>query len=127
MTGARLTRLWRLCGWLGVAAVAVVSLVPVPPEAVDAAGGDKLVHLAGYAALALWFGQLEPAAGARRWRVAAWLALLGGALELAQALAPWRSTEFLDLAADAAGAVIGLALSGWRGARVLDRLRGRAA
>lgn len=111
---------WRAAGWLGVAAVSVVSLIPVPPEAVEAAGGDKLVHLAGYAALAFWFGQLEPAAGTRRWRVAAWLALLGAGLEGVQALVPWRSTEGWDVLADAAGAALGVALAGWRRARLFE-------
>lgn len=122
MKAKRVRVWWRGAGWLGVLAVAVVSLLPVPPEAVDAAGGDKLLHLAGYGALAWWFGQLQPAAGLLRWRVAAGLTLLGAALEGAQYLVPWRSTEGWDLAADAGGAVLGLAVAGWRRARPLDRV-----
>jgi VanZ family protein len=121
--GARVVILWRAVGWLGVLAVCVVSLIPVPPETVEAAGGDKLVHALGYAALAFWFAQLVPAAGRARWLVALGLTALGTGLELVQALVPWRSTEIWDVAADALGAFAGVAAAGFAAARVLDRLR----
>lgn len=123
MKAGHLLSLWRAVGWSGVLAVAVFSLIPVPPEAVDAAGGDKLLHLAGYAALAAWFAQLRPPAGVGRWHVALWLTILGAVLELAQAAVPWRSTEGWDLLADAGGAMLGVALAGRHGLRVLDRIR----
>lgn len=120
---ARVVILWRAAGWLGVLAVCVVSLIPVPPETVEAAGGDKLVHALGYAALAFWFAQLVPAAGRSRWLVALGFTALGAGLELAQALVPWRSTEGWDVAADALGAFAGAAAAGFAAIRVLDRLR----
>lgn len=123
---ARVDTLWRIAGWLGVAAVCVVSLVPVPPETVEAAGGDKLVHCLGYGALAFWFAQLVPVAGRPRWLVALGLTALGAGLEAAQALVPWRSTEVWDVAADAAGAFAGAALAGLGPARILERLRAGA-
>lgn len=125
MRRERLIRLWQAAGWTGVLAVSMVSLAPVPPETVEAAGGDKLLHLLGYAALAFWFGQLRPPAGAGRWQVAAGLTVLGAALEAAQYLVPWRSTEGWDLLADTAGAIVGTALSGWRPVRVMERLAPR--
>lgn len=120
--GGRLVTAWRVAGWLGVLAVCVVSLIPVPPETVAAAGGDKLVHALGYAALAFWFAQLVPAAGRSRWLVALGLTALGAGLELVQALVPWRSTEGWDVAADALGAFAGVAAAGFAAVRVLDRL-----
>lgn len=120
---ARVDTLWWAAGWLGVVAVCVVSLVPVPPETVAAAGGDKLVHALGYGALAFWFAQLVPAAGRARWLVALALAGLGAGLEAVQALVPWRSTEGWDVVADAAGALAGVVAAGYRPARILDRLR----
>lgn len=124
---ARAVTLWRAAGWLGVVAVCVVSLVPVPPETVAAAGGDKLVHALGYGALAFWFAQLVPAAGHSRWLVALALAGLGAGLEGAQALVPWRSTEGWDVVADAAGALGGVIAAGFRPARILERLDPGAA
>lgn len=121
--GGRLVSAWRAVGWLGVLAVCVASLIPVPPETVAAAGGDKAVHVFGYAALAFWFAQLVPPAGRPRWLVALGLTSLGAGLELAQALVPWRSTEGWDVAADALGAFAGAAAAGFAAVRVLDRLR----
>lgn len=123
MKGAHLATAWRAAGWLGVLAVCVVSLIPVPPETVAAAGGDKLVHAIGYGALGFWFAQLAPPAGRSRWLVALALTGLGAGLELAQALVPWRSTEGWDVAADALGAFAGVAAAGFSALRILDRLR----
>lgn len=114
---------WRALGWAGVAAVATLSLVPVPPEAVAAAGGDKLVHFAGYTLLGAWFGQLHHESAAR-WRVLAGLVLLGVALEGLQGLVPWRSMNGWDALANAAGAAAGLLATRGRGGRVLERLAG---
>ncbi len=123
MTGGRLVTAWWAAGWLGVFAVCVVSLLPVPPEAVEAAGGDKLVHFLGYGALAFWFAQLFPPAGRRRWLVALGLTALGAGLEAVQALVPWRSTEGWDVLADALGACAGILAAGLPPARILDRQR----
>lgn len=115
--------LWQAAGWLGVMAVCVVSLVPVPPETVDAAGGDKLLHAVGYAALAFWFAQLVPAGDRGRWLVALGLTGLGAGLEGVQALVPWRSTEGWDVIADALGSLAGVLAAGLPALRILDRLR----
>lgn len=115
--------LWQAAGWLGVMAVCVVSLVPVPPETVDAAGGDKLLHAVGYAALAFWFAQLVPVGGRARWLVALGLTGLGAGLEGIQALVPWRSTEGWDVIADALGSLAGVLAAGLPALRILDRLR----
>lgn len=114
---------WRAAGWAGVAAVAVLSLAPVPPEAVQAAGGDKLVHFAGYALLGAWFGQL-PDHRARPWRLLAGLLALGLGLEALQGIVPWREADALDVLANAAGAAAGVAVTRGRGGRLLERLAG---
>lgn len=106
-----------------MAAVALVSLLPVPPETLDAAGGDKLWHLLGYATLAAWFGQLHHGAPARR-RLFAGLVLMGVGLEVIQGLVPWRSAEGWDAMTDAAGVALGLLLTTGPGGRVLERIGG---
>lgn len=110
MTGASSLR-WRggwLCvGWLGVAAVVVLSLVPQPPQ-LEVAWGDKLQHLAAYAALTAWFIQLY--GPGRRLDVAAWLLALGIAIEFLQWLTPYRSFDAQDILADALGVALGCAL-----------------
>jgi uncharacterized protein YfiM (DUF2279 family) len=81
---------------------------------------DKVQHLAISAALAL---ALTGAMGTRRATWAAFAALLlGAAVEVAQTRIPGRTASIVDLAADAAGAVVALALS-----RGTHALQGRLA
>ncbi len=110
-------------GWLliacYVAGVLALGLTPMPP--VDLGGTwlpqDKLGHLVvfgGFAALVT-----AVLRGRRRALIGALSATaLGGALELLQALTPYRSAEWLDLLADAVGAALGAGLvrawSRWR-------------
>lgn len=116
---------WRAAGWAGVAAVALLSLAPVPPEAVQAAGGDKLVHFAGYALLGAWFGQLRDHR-ARPMRLLAGLLALGLGLEALQGVVPWREADALDALANTAGAAAGVAASRGRGGRLLERLSAKS-
>ncbi len=97
---------WFALGWLLVLGVAVGSLLPSLPD-VSAGVSDKLMHFAAYGALAFLF---MGAAGRRRWpHVALGLLALGAAIELAQAtLTGARSGEWLDMAANGAGVVIGV-------------------
>lgn len=103
---------------LGLALViAWLSLIPmegVPAPEVS----DKLRHFAAYAALA---APLAVALGTRRWMMAALLAAIyGGAMEVAQALAPTgREGSVADAAANLGGAVLGAAA-----ARLVWRRRG---
>jgi len=98
---------WIALGWLLVLGVAVGSLLPSLPDA-GTWVSDKLMHLAAYGALAFLF---MGAAGRRHWlRIALGLLALGAAIELAQAtLTGTRSGEWLDMAANAAGVMAGLA------------------
>ena len=96
---------------IGVLLVALVSLVPqesLPPVGL----WDKLQHLLAYGALALTGGVAFP--GNRRLVVlGAWLVLLGGALELAQAQIPGRFGSIGDALANTLGVALGLAAAHW--------------
>ena len=106
--------------WLPAVAVAVVLLVAsvVPPGPAGGAAGplplDKLLHTAGYAALA---GSLAVALAVRE-QPAAWVAArsfcgavaYGVAIELVQAGVPYRAFSLADAGANALGALVGAAV-----------------
>lgn len=88
-------------------AVMVLSLLPAESmPALDVS--DKLEHAAAYAFLA-FTGSLA-LRRPHRW-LAVGLAVLGICLEMAQTLVPGRSFELLDAAANATGAILGVALA----------------
>lgn len=101
---------WFALGWLLVLGVAVGSLLPSLPD-VSAGVSDKFMHFAAYAALAFMF---MGAVGRRHWlRIGLGLLALGGGIELLQALvSPTRSGEWLDMAANAMGVVVGILAAG---------------
>ena len=103
---------------VGVVAVSWTSLAP--PEDLPFLGlSDKLLHLLGYALL----GVLAVLSGLRWPLAVAALVGLGLALELAQGSVGYRSFEWLDLAADGVGAVLGALAT----ARIVDVVRRRRA
>lgn len=77
---------------------------------------DKLAHAIVFALLAVWFaGQYRKAS---YWRIAIGLLAFGVLIELCQRLVGYRTAEWLDVAADAVGIIIGLSialggLGGW--------------
>jgi VanZ family protein len=79
-------------------------------------GIDKWAHAIVFAFLALWFaGQYRPRS---YWRIALGLVMFGILIELCQRMVGYRSAEWLDVAADAAGIIAGLmiaatGLGGW--------------
>ena len=110
--------------WLGRAAIAVVimlSLLPAPALRFVPPGSDKLEHMLAYLALTLWYSQLCADRRALAWRALGLLAL-GGAIELGQALTPYRTAEWGDLAANAAGVGLGFLLGLGRAGNWLERL-----
>jgi VanZ family protein len=111
-------RLWRLGGWLGVAATLVLSLGP-PALEDGRAHADKFAHLAGYALLMAWWAQLVVA---RRWKLALAVVLFGIAIEGLQGLTASRQADPLDVLANAGGVLLG-----WLAARVLPNLPARIA
>jgi len=102
-------------GWTMLAAIVWLSLTPSPPS-LDVTFGDKLGHLAAYGSLMFWFGQLYASRSARAAYALAF-ALMGVALEFAQATTGYRSFEVLDMAANAAGVALG-----WVAAAILPPL-----
>ena len=77
---------------------------------------DKWIHAIVFAFLAVWFaGQYRPRS---YWRIALGLVMFGVLIELCQRMVGYRSAEWLDVAADAAGIIAGLmiaaaGLGGW--------------
>ena len=115
MGGAGLTRsaaprvsallAWRVIFAVALAAVAWTSLLPPDDLPSDLGLSDKLLHLIGYAVL----GALAVISGLR-WPVAiAVVVAFGLLLEVAQGALGYRSFEWADLLADAAGAALGAA------------------
>lgn len=104
-------RYWRALGRALIVVMLTLTLVPAPPVVGAVPLGDKIGHVLGFAALMFWYAQIY--AGARdRLRCALAGVAFGLAIELLQALTPYRSAEFADLVADALG--VGL---GWLAAR----------
>lgn len=97
---------WRAAGYVLVATVIWLSLAPRPPE-LHVEQGDKLQHVVAYGALMLWFAQLH--AGRARVGAALALVILGIVLETLQGYTGYRSFDVLDMAANAAGVLLGLA------------------
>jgi VanZ family protein len=110
---ATLTRLWWGLGAVFVALAVYVCLVPGDelPKAFDF--NDKLSHLAGHGALAVYFTGLV----ARRswWKILIALFALGVAIELTQyVMHVGRNGDPRDVLANSCGVLLGLAL-GWLG------------
>lgn len=71
---------------------------------------DKLQHLAAYVVLASLAVAAFRGAGVRRWMVL-FLCSWGGLLKLAQVYVPGRSSDWLDVVANATGVVVGTAIA----------------
>lgn len=77
---------------------------------------DKSVHAIVFAFLAIWFaGQYRRES---YWLIAVGLLMFGLLIELCQRMIVYRSAEWLDVAADVAGIIVGLliaaaGLGGW--------------
>ena len=114
---------WRMAGLFLLALVLLASLTPVFWFFPDREGFvswfvhvDKWLHGIAFVILAVWFaGQYR-----RRsyWRIAVGLLAFGVLIEACQRMVTYRSSEWLDIAADAAGIAVGLAialagLGGW--------------
>lgn len=104
----RLRSAWLTIAWLLIAAVIYLSLTPRPLE-IPLDEGDKYGHLLAYGTLMLWFAQLYQRG--ERWAATLALIALGVALEYVQRSTGYRTFDVWDMAADAAGVLIGLALA----------------
>ncbi len=89
--------------------VIVASLVPNPPHVGNFAGSDKLEHFAAYMAVTFWFGQIYTRHRARVMMALAFV-ILGISMEYLQRLTGYRTFEYADMAANAAGVLCALLL-----------------
>jgi len=103
---SRLRGAWLAIAWVLVALVIYLSVTPRPVE-IPVEQGDKLGHLLAYGTVMLWFAQVYERRA--RWRVMLGLVLLGVALEFVQRWTGYRTFDVWDMAADAAGVLIGIA------------------
>ncbi|HKL62070.1 MAG TPA: hypothetical protein VJ883_01790 [Woeseiaceae bacterium] len=105
----RYRRWWQAAGYALIFVLTVNSLIPWPELAGAPDNFDKWAHAGAYLLLTLWFCGVHER---RHWRlVAGGLLLLGAAIEFAQGRTGYRQADLLDLAANAAGIAVGLALA----------------
>lgn len=70
---------------------------------------DKWLHGATFLVLSIWFaGQYRPLS---YWRIAVGLLAFGLVIESCQRMVSYRTADWLDVAADAAGIIIGIAVA----------------
>jgi hypothetical protein len=123
MLKLRRAPLWRTAGICLLLFVLILTIMPTFwfwPHGVDMlraiGAADKWAHGIAFAGLTVWFaGQYH-----RReyWRIAIGLLMFGILIELVQRMIGYRSAEWLDVAADLAGILVGLViaatgLGGW--------------
>ena len=102
----RFKTLWIFVGWCLVIAVIILSLGPPPPPLVPTIDyGDKLGHVLAYFVLMGWFAQIYHKPRERLFYLIGFL-LLGGGLEILQALGGTREGEWLDMLANSIGVLL---------------------
>lgn len=113
---ARAAQLWLAAGAALLALVAWGSLTPTPPDVeIPIDHFDKVEHFGAYLVMTAWFAAAFP----RRWYVVALVFIaVGGVIEILQ-MFTGRDAEWLDWAADSAGAAVAL----WYPTRWLVSLR----
>ena len=132
MLPLRYTRHWRVAGIILLLLVLVATLMPAvwvskTQYLIWFVHVDKWLHGIIFVFLALWFsGQYRRGS---YWRIGVGLIAFGVLIEACQRLGTYRSAEWFDIVADAAGIGIGLALAlaglgGWS-LRFEEWLRGR--
>jgi VanZ family protein len=101
-------RQWQLLLFVLIGVVFYLAVISAPPKTFDL-GWDKLHHMLAFTALT--FAGCLGFPGERRvlWAVMLGMLALGGLIEIAQYFVPSRSSEWLDLGADAVGIVCGAA------------------
>jgi len=103
----KLMRVWWGVGVLLVLIVIVVCIIPGNEIPGVFALNDKVSHLLGHGALAVYFAGLVPRQ--RWWKIFVFLLLLGSAIEVAQYAMHWgREGDPRDVIANSIGAVLGL-------------------
>lgn len=110
-------RFWLLIGYLLLLATVYICLSPNPPDTSVVQFGDKIIHLAGYTCLFLWFAQIYKRK--YHYRPVLGLILLGICIEFAQGMTEYRSFELLDMLANTSGVALGWLIAGTPIASVL--------
>ena len=114
----RFSKWWTLLGVVLVAFVVYLSLAPLSASKLLAfPESDKILHLSVYATMMLWFGQIARK-GSYPLLVASGLIVLGVLLEFLQGLTGYRTFEYLDMAANTLGVILGLLIVQTRLGRV---------
>ena len=105
----KVRRLWLGVGWALVLLVIYLSLTPAPLE-VPIDQGDKVSHVLAYFVVMSWFANLYESP-VPRFGFALGFIVLGVALEFVQGWTGYRSLDVADMAANAAGVVLGWILA----------------
>ena len=106
----KLTRVWWGLGVLLVLIVVVVCILPSNEIPGVFELNDKVSHLLGHGALAIYFAGLIPRP--RWWKIFVFLLLLGSAIEVAQYAMHWgRQGDPRDVVANSMGAALGLLIA----------------
>ncbi len=114
----QLKTLWLGIGYGLIVLVIVASLMPNPPHTGAFEQSDKLAHFGAYAFTMLWFAQIYTR-NRTRWVIALALVMLGIALEWLQGLTGYRTFEYADMVAGAAGVLCAQLLARTRLSRIL--------
>lgn len=133
MLPLRFARRWQIASLFFLLFVLAAALSPAVWFWDDKVGGlrwfesfDKWLHGITFLALSIWFIGL--CNKSHYWRVGAGLLIFGLVIEACQRMVSYRTADWLDVGADAAGIALGLAigvagLGGWC-LRVEERLAG---
>jgi hypothetical protein len=122
-TGRRYRSLWIAIGAMGLAALVSVHVTGHSHHVLTFhRNADKIEHIFAFGAAMVWFGQLYRR-GLERTLFCTGLILGGAALEYAQhALGHYDPVEYGDMAADAAGACLGMLVLRTRAADMISWL-----
>lgn len=103
----RFAWLWRVTAWLLLAAVVIMSLIPGPPSP-PVLTWDKSQHALAWGLLAWWF--LQAWEGRRPFGWCLFLLAVAATVELLQGTTGYRTSDWLDMLANAVGVAIGFSL-----------------
>ena len=116
MLPLRHVRRWQLASLLILIMVMIAALMPAVWFWDDRVKGiawfqsvDKWLHGISFLVLTVWFAGLYRVQS--YWRIALGLLAFGLFIELCQRMVTYRSADWLDVGADAAGIIVGLAIS----------------
>ena len=109
-------RRWQMASTFLLLAVLAATLLPAVwfwPDKIELltwiASIDKWMHGVTFLVLSIWFaGQYRPLS---YWRIALGLLAFGLVIEICQRMVSYRTADWLDVAADAAGIIIGIAVA----------------